>query len=225
MIQEIKLTKISKINITNQISKIKKINAISKINKINEFSKINKTINGIDKETIKKNAIPMIFCFITWAVVNILLLYYTGLGIVFITTFLLLTMQLIASINDLYNKTIPLKLIISGSIIGLLIFIVFNKSNALIICLFGGVTAFALMKLLILISKRQVGEGDLALMTATGFYAGINNFFSILFISIVLTGLYSLFLVFTKKGDRKTEIPFAPFVLLATIICELTSIR
>lgn len=216
MIQEIKLTKINKINITNQISKI---------NKINEFSKINKIINGIDKETIKKNALPMTFCFITWAVVSILLLYYMELGIASITTFLLLTMQLISSINDLYNKTIPLILIISGSIVGFLIFIVFCGTNAMINCLLGGVTAFALMKLLILISKKQVGDGDLALMAATGFFAGINTFFSILFISIVLTGLYSLFLVLIKKGNWKTEIPFAPFILLATVICVLTSLR
>ena len=167
----------------------------------------------------------MTFCFITWAVVSILLLYYMELGIASITTFLLLTMQLISSINDLYNKTIPLILIILGSIAGLLIFIVFCGTDAMMNCLLGGVTAFALMKLLILISKKQVGDGDLALMAATGFFAGINTFFSILFISIVLTGLYSLFLVLIKKGNWKTEIPFAPFILLATVICVLTSIR
>jgi leader peptidase (prepilin peptidase)/N-methyltransferase len=81
------------------------------------------------------------------------------------------------------------------------------------------------MKLLILVSKRQVGGGDLALMTVTGFFTGVNAFFSILFVSIVLTGMYSLLLIFVKKGNRKTEIPFAPFILLATVILVLSGIR
>jgi len=186
--------------------------------------KMIKGIKGIDNAIVRKNIMPMIFCFGSWLAAILYLLRHLEIEITVITTLLLVTIQLIASINDLYSKTIPLKLMAFGLIAGLLTFIIFYKTNALLICILGGVVAFALMKLLILISRRQVGDGDLALMTVTGFFAGINTFFNILVVSIVLAGMYSSLLVLTKKGNKKTEIPFAPFILLATVICVLSGI-
>lgn len=177
------------------------------------------------KQEIKKNVLAMVFCFGTWILAVLFLISHMELGIEAIAAVLLITIQLISSIIDLYSRTIPLKLMISGLVVGLLTFIIFYKTSVLINCILGGVTAFVLMMLLILISRRQVGGGDLTLMTVTGFFAGINTFFSILFISIVLAAMYSIFLVIIKKGNKKTEIPFAPFILYATVICVLSGIR
>ena len=183
-----------------------------------------KLIERVDNELIKKNIMPMVTCIATWVVAILFLFRNMEMGIATMSTFILMTIQLISSINDLYNRTIPINLMIFALALGLLICGIFYKTNALINCILGGIAAFAVMKLLIMISKRQVGGGDLALMTVTGFFAGINSFFSILFISIVLAGLYSLFLVFTKKGNKETEIPFAPFVLLGTVLLALGGI-
>jgi leader peptidase (prepilin peptidase) / N-methyltransferase len=187
--------------------------------------KMIKTIREIDNEILRKNVIPMILCFGTWTVTILYLISHTKMGIATIAILLLITIQLLSSISDLYNKAIPLKLMICGLLVGFLIFIIFYKTNLLINCILGGIVAFGLMKLLILISKRQVGGGDLALMTVTGFFAGINSFFSILFVSIVLAGMFSLLLILLKKGNKKTEIPFAPFILLATVICVLSGVQ
>jgi len=182
-----------------------------------------KLIECVDILSIRKNSMSMAFCFVTWVVAILYLFSHIEMGIAATSTFILVTIQLISSINDIYSRTIPIKFMIFSMILCFLIFGIFYKTNALINCILGGVAAFVVMNLLILISKRQVGGGDLALMTVTGFFAGINTFFSILFISIVLTGMYSLFLVFAKKGNKNTEIPFAPFILLGTVILVLSN--
>ena len=184
-----------------------------------------KILSDIDNGLIKKNIVPMVFCFGAWGIATLFLLRYMELKVPAIITFLLLTFQFISSMYDLYSRTIPIKLMIIALIVGLLIFGLLYKTNALINCVLGGVVAFGVMKLLIVISKRQVGGGDLFLMTVTGFFSGLNSFLNILFISIVLAGVYSLILVFTKKGNRKTEIPFAPFILLATVVLVISGLE
>lgn len=184
-----------------------------------------RNIDGTDNEQIRKSILPMVFCFGTWAVAVFFLLRNMEMGTAATTIFLLVTIQLISSITDLYNRTIPLKLLIFSLIVGFLMIGIFYKTNTFLNCILGGVAAFLVMYLLILISKKQVGGGDLALMTVTGFFAGINIFFSILFVSIILTGMYSLFLVLMKKGSKRTEIPFAPFILLGTVILVLSGVK
>jgi len=186
---------------------------------------LTKYLQSTDNELVSKNILPMVFCLATWAVAISFLLCNMEMGIATTTTFLLFTIQLISSITDLYSRIIPLKMMIFSLILGVLIFGIFYKPNTLINHILGGVTAFAVMNLLILISKKQVGGGDLSLMTVTGFFTGINIFFSILFVSIILTGMFSLFLVLAKKRSRKTEIPFAPFILLGTVILLLSGMK
>ncbi len=190
------------------------------IQEINNY-KILKILNLIKSIGL----IPLSLCLLIWMIAFLFLLTNSQIEVATIATFILLTIQLISSISDLYSKTIPLKLMFFGLIAGLLLFIFFYKTSALIMCTLGGIIAFALTKLLIIISRRQVGGGDLALMTVTGFFSGIDSFLSILFISVILAGIYSLFLIFIKKENKKAEIPFAPFVLLATVICVLSYIK
>lgn len=188
-------------------------------------SKINKIMPCIDYHKLKTSIIPIGLCFISWLVAITFLLSQYEPGMVAVSTFILVTVQLVSSINDIYNRTISTKLMVFSLLVGLAIFWFFPNTNTLINSILGGIIAFAILYLLMLLSKRQVGGGDLALMTVTGFFAGVNAFFSILFFSIVLSGMYSLFLVCTKKGDRNTEIPFAPFVLLGTVILISSGIR
>ena len=136
---------------------------------------------------------------------------------------MLVTIQLVSSINDLYNKTISLKLIFVGILIGYAGFLWLFHADIFRNHILGGVVAFLIMALLIVLSKGQIGGGDLWLMTLTGFFTGIYSCFSILFISIILAGIYSLLLLLAKKADRRTEIPFAPFILIATVIFMLNN--
>jgi leader peptidase (prepilin peptidase)/N-methyltransferase len=160
----------------------------------------------------------MMICFGMWIAATLFLFLYSGFKTSTAVAFLLVTIQLISAINDIYSRSIPIKLIAFFLLAGLVIFVICYSTGMLANCVLGGTIGFGVIKLTIIMSGRQVGGGDLALITITGFYSGLKGFINILFISVVLAGIYSLLLVITKKGSRKTEIPFAPFVQLSTVI-------
>jgi leader peptidase (prepilin peptidase)/N-methyltransferase len=190
---------------------------IQKINII-KHAKSFKTIWSANR--IKKSVAPIILCLSAWIAEILCVIFHMEIGIDTFTLLALVTIQLVSSINDLYNKTISLKLMFLGIIIGFICFISLNGADSLKNYILGGLAAFLIMLFLIIISKKQIGGGDLWLMTLTGFFAGINFYFRILFVSIILAGIYSLLLVVIKKANRNTEIPFAPFILFATVICS-----
>lgn len=93
--------------------------------------------------------------------------------------------------------------------------------------LFSGFLIAAPFYLIYLFSgKRAVGYGDILIYFAVGYLAGFIFGISIFFISIWLGAIVSIFLVslFPKKYNRRTQIPFAPFILIATIIVMLMQI-
>lgn len=130
----------------------------------------------------------------------------------------LLTVQLLAALNDIKSMTISAKITIPAFIAGGGIMLLTGKflEGAA-----GACAAFVLLKLLMVISRNQIGGGDLAIMTVTGFYTGIGAFFSILFTSVVLAGIYSVAFILIGRVNKKTEIPFAPFILAATALLIL----
>lgn len=192
---------------------------IQKINIIKEAKAI-KRIWAVNR--IKDTVAPIVLCLSAWISEISCVVYYMEIGIDAFALLALVTIQLVSSINDLYNKTIPLKLMFLGIILGFACFISVNGAYAVKNYILGGLAAFLIMLLLIIISKKQIGGGDLWLMTLTGSFTGIQFYFSVLFISIILVGIYSLLLVLVKRANKKTEIPFAPFILFATVICSFS---
>ncbi len=172
---------------------------------------------------IKKIVVPLVLCFVIWIVAVLDGIFYIKTVLDTIVFLALVTIQLVSSINDLYSKTISLKLMFIGILMGYIGFLWLFHADIFSNHILGGVAAFIIMALLIVLSKSQIGGGDLWLMTLTGFFTGIYSCFSILFISIILAGIYSLLLLLINKADRRTEIPFAPFILFATVVFMLSS--
>lgn len=172
----------------------------------------------IDSKIVKKQIFPILLCIFFWGITIILTLINAGSTKVIIAVTILITVQMAAAVSDIYNRIIPFKLTLTALCIGLLICIIFYKPNEAVSYLIGGVAAFFIMKLLVFFSKDGIGGGDLALMTITGLFAGIDYLLGIFFAAVLLTGIYSLIMILIKRADKKTEIPFAPFVLIATSI-------
>jgi leader peptidase (prepilin peptidase)/N-methyltransferase len=170
----------------------------------------------IDKRSIKKNIFPIFLCIGVWGLTILFLLTNLSSAIKTIALILLLTVQAMAALSDIYSRIIPFKLTLVAVCLGVLISIIYFKPNITISYIAGGLVAFIIMKLLVLFSKNQIGGGDLALMTVTGLFTGINYVFGIFFTSVLLAGVYSIAMILIKKADKKTEIPFAPFILIAT---------
>ena len=69
-------------------------------------------------------------------------------------------------------------------------------------------------------NKKAVGFGDILVYFGIGYLAGFIFGISVFLLSIWIGALVSLILLYLrpKKYNKKTPIPFAPFIVLATII-------
>ena len=68
------------------------------------------------------------------------------------------------------------------------------------------------------ISRGAIGYGDIKLLALMGLYLGLARIWGCLLISMICGFCYSLFLLITKRATRKTEISFAPILLLGTFL-------
>ena len=69
-----------------------------------------------------------------------------------------------------------------------------------------------------LVSRESVGMGDIKLLAMIGLFLGVDSSFYTVMASILVLFVLSVFLLITKKADRNTAIPFAPFLLVGLIL-------
>ncbi|EPR08280.1 prepilin peptidase [Ruminiclostridium papyrosolvens] len=173
----------------------------------------------IERKNIKlRKFTAAIICIVVWTIGSIVTVGFLNKSKVAVAIEVLLIVQLLAAIWDINNMTIPAKITVPAILagVGIMAFTgrILEGMAALIV-------SFILMKLLAIISRNQVGGGDVAIMTVTGLYTGISTLISTLFTSVTLAGLFSAIIIVSGKAHKKTEIPFAPFILAATVMLIL----
>ncbi len=87
-----------------------------------------------------------------------------------------------------------------------------------LIGLAGGGLLFLLPGILM---KKGIGMGDVKLIGVVGYYLGFQVLMSSLIITLTLTVLTGVAALIAKKASPHSEIPFAPFVAVGTIITIL----
>lgn len=65
---------------------------------------------------------------------------------------------------------------------------------------------------------KGMGLGDAKLMWGVGWYLGVAGGLSALFFSFWLATIPALAILFSKKGNLHTEIPFGPYIALGTML-------
>jgi len=90
--------------------------------------------------------------------------------------------------------------------------------TSLLFSLFGMLLGGGVFLICALILKGSVGMGDVKLFSLLGMFYGFTGLFSILFVSLILLGIVSIFLLIVKKADKKSVLPMAPFALIGFII-------
>lgn len=68
------------------------------------------------------------------------------------------------------------------------------------------------------LSRGGVGMGDVKLFAVIGWYVGGSSIMPLVFLTAVVSAVYSIVMLILKKIKLKEEIPFAPFVLAGTIL-------
>lgn len=130
---------------------------------------------------------------------------------------------IIIFVYDLKHYLVSDKVIYPAIIISLIfnIYLWINSSQFLV---FISVIAAALIAggiflAIILVSKgKWMGMGDVKIGILMGLILGLPQILIALFLAFLIGALVSIILLILKKKNLKSEIPFGPFLVLATII-------
>lgn len=125
-----------------------------------------------------------------------------------------------AAFIDIRERRIPDRLIIAGIAAGIAVRLL-GPQGGITDGIIGGISAFAVLLAVHLVTRGSLGLGDVKLMGCIGFCLGVERVFSILLVSVILIGLYGLVLVCIDRENRSRELPFAPFLLAGTLIAML----
>ena len=68
------------------------------------------------------------------------------------------------------------------------------------------------------ISKGGIGMGDIKLFAVVGSYMGSGSILAVIFLTVMASAAYSAVMLLFKKVKWKEEIPFAPFILVGTVL-------
>lgn len=136
---------------------------------------------------------------------------------------LLEAMFLIAWI-DYYERRIPNKILLVMLAARTLILIVewlFVPSMGMALLIssaFGMLLGGGMFLLAHFLSRGGVGMGDVKLFAVIGWYVGVSSIMPLVFLTAVVSAVYSIVMLIMRKVRLKEEIPFAPFVLVGTIL-------
>lgn len=84
----------------------------------------------------------------------------------------------------------------------------------------------AFYAVLYLISKRQIGMGDVKYAVPTGLVLGFYNpdaWLTCIFLTFALAGSVSLFGMATKRLTRSTRIAFGPYMTISTLVLVVSN--
>lgn len=88
----------------------------------------------------------------------------------------------------------------------------------------GGVLLFVILFLIAIASRGGMGGGDIKLALAIGLALGWQSGLIALLVSFFGGGLISVgILLFSRKGGRKTEVPFGPFLAVGAVVAMFWS--
>jgi leader peptidase (prepilin peptidase)/N-methyltransferase len=87
--------------------------------------------------------------------------------------------------------------------------------------LLGGLSSFLLFLVIWLLAPRGMGAGDVKLAAFTGLITGFPGAIAAALGSFILGGVVAVVLLLGQRVGRKTAIPFAPFLVIATLVIIL----
>ena len=130
---------------------------------------------------------------------------------------LLVTSLIIITFIDIDYKIIPNVITIPAIPIGLVLsyfFLPHSIINALIGMLGGG----GLLLLMAVIYPGGMGGGDIKMVAMLGAFLGWQKIFLTIFLGSLIGSVVGIAMIISKKGGRKTKIPFGPYLAAGAIL-------
>ena len=133
----------------------------------------------------------------------------------------------VLSVTDLRQKIVPNRLLLwmGGIFLGLTGISLLGGAEAALKRLILAGIGSAMMGLVFLIayflSRRQLGGGDVKLVTLMGLYLTATRIVGAVFYGLLLCAVFSIVQMARKKLDRKDGVPLVPFLFIGTFLCCL----
>lgn len=83
---------------------------------------------------------------------------------------------------------------------------------------FACVGIIILLCLMRLIVKEGIGFGDIKLFATMGLFFGVKGAMSFIFMSFVVSFFVSIYMIISKRKNKKDQIAFAPSILVGTLL-------
>lgn len=152
-----------------------------------------------------------------------LFLYYSfGLGIDYFYYSIIISILMVIFFIDMDHQIIPNKLILIVFLLDIaykiIRYFLLNESINILNYLSGLAIGAILFILIFIFSKGGIGGGDIKLIGVLGFILGMPLIFLNMFLSFVLGGIISIFLLIIKIKSRKDPIAFGPFLVIGFLI-------
>jgi leader peptidase (prepilin peptidase) / N-methyltransferase len=100
----------------------------------------------------------------------------------------------------------------------------FDNTGSVAGMFIGGIAMWLLLRVLEVLSRGDLGGGDVGLGALLGLYLGWLSYEAILvglFASFVVGGFFAVALLVTRKANRHTHFAFGPFLIVGTLIAVL----
>lgn len=143
-------------------------------------------------------------------------------SILFFSNSILIGILLLISLIDIKSKIIPNKCILLGIALGAIV-LVLNDNISIVDAFLGFVICGGIIATISIITKGDIGMGDAKLFGCIGIFFGLQTTLEIMLIATIISGLTGLILLTLKKVNRKTALPFAPFIFVGTMVIIIFS--
>lgn len=156
-----------------------------------------------------------------WLVVYLFLWYLLDQSMTAIRLLDLILTYLILAAVDVKRKVVPDSVFLCYFAGQMLMGALAVEPTELWHMVWTGTVFGAIVLISALISKGKVGMGDVLLLWITAMTAGWMYTFMILMMGLFLSFVFSLGLLFLKRGSLSTELPFVPFLASGIIVHTL----
>ena len=126
----------------------------------------------------------------------------------------------ILSVIDIKNKKLPIWLI---GVFAMVCFILRWFGGVLVWDFLFGLLPGIVLLLLAIGSGEKIGIGDAFVVGILGIGYAIENVISILGISLFLISVWAIGLLIVKKANKKTELPFLPYLFVGHLVVCLVN--
>jgi leader peptidase (prepilin peptidase)/N-methyltransferase len=100
----------------------------------------------------------------------------------------------------------------------------FDNTGSVAGMFIGGIAMWFMLRLLEVLSRGDLGGGDVGLGGLLGLYLGWLSYEAVLvalFASFLVGGLFAVALLISRKANRNTHFAFGPFLIVGTLIAVL----